>query len=513
MSAFSERGALDRPVSLFEHAKRLHALCPDDPIPDGGSPFPDDAGQPTDRVPFRERKAALAAALREFIGNPTSPGGLHDLCTRLTLNSCDAAWVGELVPEPSPRLLAAARWLVRDGTDRRAVCVGLALLYGHAQHRDVPMLKVIGRLCLTGDLAMQALTRIPGAERDVIWLAERSPSSLRTQAVRSLVGTADPTVREWVRSTPRELLSCYLARKIAHTHGLAELLRGPTVDHALWDQAGQLLLAMTSTHDYQTEIGRYPDAPEVYQRWVALADRPPPTLERAAVLAMVAEDLRTGAAALVVGQSRDDLLHRIRAVLSAPSWTRMVRDAARSGDPVAARRAAWVIAETAKGGAPDERFAVRVVVPDPRPVGFPQVEARVVIDGMPVVATFFDKGPADQPEEVVHSGQLRATSEPREVRLAEAYCTEGCCGALYVTITREGSEVVWRNWRSRKPGDPPPDVRFDAAEYDREIARAERDHSWEWPARTVARLVAGCSSATTNPSWTTHHWHWTADCC
>lgn len=39
------------------------------------------------------------------------------------------------------------------------------------------------------------------------------------------------------------------------------------------------------------------------------------------------------------------------------------------------------------------------------------------------------------------------------------------------------------------PGDPPPEVRFDAAHYDEEVEQAEHDDGWEWPARTVARLV------------------------
>lgn len=76
-----------------------------------------------------------------------------------------------------------------------------------------------------------------------------------------------------------------------------------------------------------------------------------------------------------------------------------------------------------------------------------------------------------------------------KVMLAEAYCTEGCCGALYVTIVRDGPEVVWKDWRSSMKGDPPPEARFNAAAYDREVVRAERDYTWEWPARTAARLL------------------------
>ncbi|MBL7495733.1 hypothetical protein I6A84_38035 [Frankia sp. CNm7] len=32
-------------------------------------------------------------------------------------------------------------------------------------------------------------------------------------------------------------------------------------------------------------------------------------------------------------------------------------------------------------------------------------------------------------------------------------------------------------------------MRFNARQYDAELTRAETDHTWEWPARTVARLL------------------------
>ncbi|MFF9852119.1 hypothetical protein [Streptomyces litmocidini] len=101
----------------------------------------------------------------------------------------------------------------------------------------------------------------------------------------------------------------------------------------------------------------------------------------------------------------------------------------------------------------------------------------------------FGRGPGEPPERLLDTGALRAGDDPREVRLAEAYCTEGCCGALHVTVRREGAHVVWGD-RSR-PGAPrglpePPVLRFDAAAYDREVARAERDRGWSRPARLIA---------------------------
>lgn len=85
---------------------------------------------------------------------------------------------------------------------------------------------------------------------------------------------------------------------------------------------------------------------------------------------------------------------------------------------------------------------------------------------------------------------LRATDEPREVQLAEADCTEGCCGALYVTIRRDADEVVWGQWRNTgNIYQKFVEVRFDASAYDAELRRATDDQSWEWPARAVARLL------------------------
>lgn len=429
------------------------------------------------------------AVLREFIDDAAlSAQDLHDQCAGIAIECWDIAPVlQELAPEPSPRLVRTARWLISNGTDLRAVLVGLGLLCGNTDRRDVAVLTVIGRLCRVDGLAVEALAAIPGAEQDLAWLAERSSGAVRLRAVRALAASLDPVLRDWVRSTPRDLLSSGLARRIAERHALADLLHEPVVTDALWDQTGNLLLAMTSNHNYQAEIGNYDAALAVYQRWVTLADHRPATLNRAAVLVMVAEDLRTGPAALVAAEVRGRLIGEIERVLLSPSWLEMLAGSAGSADPVEVRRAEWIMQEVARDGVPQGRFAIRVVRPDPDPVGFSQVEARIVIDGVPVVAAAFGKGPAESPEELIHNGRLRATGEPRQIRLAEAYCTEGCCSGLYVTIVREGSAVVWKDWRSSKRGDPPQDVRFDAAEYDREVAQAERDHSWEWPARTVAR--------------------------
>ena len=119
------------------------------------------------------------------------------------------------------------------------------------------------------------------------------------------------------------------------------------------------------------------------------------------------------------------------------------------------------------------------------------MEVRPLVDGEDILAGVFTEGPGEDPQYLLlPDGPLTAATEPHEVRLAEATCTEGCCGALYVTIRRDGDHVIWIEWRNPDENEVDlPEFSFDAGEYRAEVERAVADHSWEWPARTVARLL------------------------
>ncbi|MFE1287361.1 hypothetical protein [Streptomyces sp. NPDC058751] len=135
-------------------------------------------------------------------------------------------------------------------------------------------------------------------------------------------------------------------------------------------------------------------------------------------------------------------------------------------------------------------LALHVVVPD-LPERGASVEVRPFVDGEDILAEVFTEGPGADPKYLLlPDSPLTAGTEPREVRLAEATCTEGCCGALYVTIRRDGDHVIWSGWRNPDANRVDlPEFWFDAREYQAEVERAVADHSWEWPARTVARLL------------------------
>lgn len=92
---------------------------------------------------------------------------------------------------------------------------------------------------------------------------------------------------------------------------------------------------------------------------------------------------------------------------------------------------------------------------------------------------------------VGRDGPLHAAVTPREVRLARGGCgVEECCGALYVTVRRDGDQVVWASRRDPAGQDVDlPEFRFAAVPYEAEVLRAGEDRAWEWPAGAVARLL------------------------
>jgi hypothetical protein len=386
--------------------------------------------------------------------------------------------------------------LVRHATDRRPAMVGLALLAGTSRPDDAPLIKTIGLLDYFGPLAVTALAALPNATPNLIWLAERSQRWARIKAIEALCQHGDAAAVAWLRrhAMNDEEMSASLARQVAEAVSLADTLDVDNVDELVLDQAGQLLLAMVTPNDYRTQLANR-DAQRAYHTLAQRIASASASMRRYAMLASLIEDLRTGGAACLdwnPGQ-REETMANLCTTLQRHDWSDHLATALQSTDPFTRRRAEWAqrcIADAlrpANGPTDRQRFQISVVAPDPCRRG--DVETRILVDGQPVVAGAFDKGPPYPPETLLARGQLRTTAEPHEVRLAEAYCTEGCCGALYVTVVRDGDAVVWRDWRGHTCATVPPEIRFAAEQYDAELTKAETDHTWEWPARTMARLL------------------------
>ncbi|MFF3838057.1 hypothetical protein [Streptomyces sp. NPDC001930] len=123
----------------------------------------------------------------------------------------------------------------------------------------------------------------------------------------------------------------------------------------------------------------------------------------------------------------------------------------------------------------------------------PWAEVRPLIDGVDILAEVHPDGLAPSCRNwrgPAESRPLAVSEEPRRVMITEPDCTAGCCGALYVTMRRDGDVVIWDAWENTSDTDSVPGVtRFDAAQYEAELARAAADRSWEEPLDTAARLL------------------------
>ncbi|MCZ1012624.1 hypothetical protein O1L68_43880 [Streptomyces lydicus] len=525
MSAQEERDALTLPPALYDYALHLLHTSPDgipprrgfslpqrpepgvSPQPERGvSPQPEPGESPPslEELSLEESRGALRDALNPL---PDDSATLHRRFAQLGIRDSpmhlmliQSAVAG--LPLPSDQWDAArslARQLTRTGTTAPAVTAGVALLTRLGTPEDVPSLSALGLLRKITRPAVDALDALDPQSAAVVWLSLYARRDELRPLVRALRKGEQAPIRAELVAPPAEpwLLDTTIARRIAEAARLPDLLALHPSDTALLARAGRLLVRMGCARGAPTDLLVYRDALTLYESVVTRAGLLPPTLDNRATLLSLTLDLSSGPGVLLDWPPgrRAALLKSLGRLLADPRWAPLPDSEA--DEPDQRLRAGWIrrtARQPFRRPATPGKLRVEVVAGDPADRA--PVETRILLDGRPVVPAFFDRGPAHSPEYLLDEGRLRAGSEPSEVQLAEASCTEGCCGALYVTIRRDGDQVVWENWRrpstmpgSRAPAPVLPAYRFDAAAYDAEIARAETDHFWSWPARTTARLI------------------------
>ncbi|WP_063782880.1 MULTISPECIES: hypothetical protein [unclassified Streptomyces] len=489
MSAREERPSLSsRTTSLYDYALFRHGIEPDGRVPRRGYPLPDGPPEPSRAdLTWQQAQAEVTDALSPLLADPDpvrAADAVHRRAADLAMpHRTLRAHTARLTLTDEAAARRTARQLTRTGTDAAAVGVGMALLVRLGEPEDVPCLKALGMLHGLADAASAALDPLDRQAAALLYIRHRDRRG-ELAPLTDAIATGDAeAVRSALLSLPDEDRALWLARRIAEAADLHGLLRARPQDAELLALTGRLLHRMADQLESRPDILDYRPARAVYEALVRHADRLPPTPEHRALLLSVALDLHSGPAVLLDWRPgrRRALLDALDGLLPAAAQEPVPGD----------READWFrrnrhlpFARAGDGDRP--RWEVVVVHRSPDSSA---VETRILIDGVPLVPALFGKGRGHPPEYLIDNGRLRAAPEPREVQLAEAYCTEGCCGALYVTIRRDGDEVVWDGWRGAV-GPPPPPYRFDAAAYDAELARAERDHSWCWPARSTARLIA-----------------------
>ncbi|EFL16835.1 hypothetical protein [Streptomyces sp. C] len=525
MSAREERTTLTPGTALYDYALFRRGTDPDGGIPRRGYPVPDGAERPDGpagpppsrpRLTWERAREEVTAALAGPLADPDpvrATAAVHHAVGPLRLPDRTVLAVAARMPlDDESAARATARRLTRTGTTLTAVGVGVALLTRLGEPEDVPCLKALGLLRGLGRPAAAALDPLDRQAAALLHLTHLGRDGTLTPLINAATATAPATAPDSdsdsdsdsddraarpVRDALVALVTApdwatairWHSRRIAEAARLDALLRAHPDDTALTTAAGRLLHAMASQYNARADLLDYGPAAEVYRTVAARAGLPDPDLDHQALLLSLAQDLHSGTGALLdrPAGEREALLALLERHLG-------------SEPPPGPhdRRAAWLARNRTRPfdhpapPAPPTPLRIEVVTGDPA-IPTP-VETRILIDGRPLVPALFDKGPAHPPEHLLDGDVLLPGPEPREVQLAEADCTEGCCGALYVTVRREGDEVVWDGWRGAA-GPPPPELRFDAAAYEAEVRRARADESWAWPARRTARRITAALRA------------------
>lgn len=485
MTGPGERSALDL-VPLHQRVRALLLRHPDGPLPDGAIEalrsdavrprpggrrlIPDRPGRGRDvLIAGRDDRRAGRAAVRDLIRAAASGSAedLDRLCEQL--RGIQYHWGlrfertdDGLGLEPDT-VRAIALHLLRQGVTTLEIMTGLELLTPVVTDEDTGLVREIA--LLQGDfgcVAAEMLKTRADPGQSLHWLAVRS-SSRDQAAYTDTLGKLsaediDPLLAELDAADLLELV-----RMMSHR-----------IHTPAWFKGGKRIAVALALAAKRPELfGSGPSG--------------------LVGIAQVRDDLLYGHSAFLdIGQGlRAAIARDLLAALRAPEARALV-SAALALDPHD-RESIWLHRYIERADDRDGDFpsglAIRIAVPAPATGQAPRT--HLVVDGVPLVTSLFDLGVPDHPLRLLHRRQgLRALEEAHEVRLSEADCTEGCCGALKAQIRRDAAtgRVLWEVKATRSSAETAR-FAFDADEYDAEVARAEEDRSWEWPALRAARLL------------------------
>ncbi|WP_095850730.1 hypothetical protein [Streptomyces sp. Ag82_O1-15] len=337
MSETTGTGLPGSPTSLFDHALQLHQLAPGEPLPRDGEPYPDDESHRHRRGPDapEDRHSAgkdVALIMDTHFARASAPpselaDAFHDVYVPIHRNEHIAA-AAERADRESVR--RTGRWLVRYGTDRCSVTVGLALLAAVGTADDIPLIQTIGLLSdHFGPLAAHAFERQTGGVEALLWLAERVTGWGRVYVVEALCRLDDPAARPWLlhKACDGDSLNGYFAGHVATVTKLHEALADLDTDSEMVDHVGRLLHLMSDCGGMGLTLARYPHSGavlEAHARQVGLLGA---TVERYFTIAVLAQHLTTESpeAAGCTAAQQEALRETYLDVLDREEWTQVAR--------------------------------------------------------------------------------------------------------------------------------------------------------------------------------------------
>ncbi|WP_406413524.1 hypothetical protein [Streptomyces sp. NBC_01614] len=337
MSETTGTGLSGSPTSLFDHALQLHQLAPGEPLPRDGEPYPDDELHRCRRGPeapedrhsvgkdvalILDRHFARASALPSELAN-----AFHNVYVPIHHNEHIAAAAERAARESVRR---TARWLVRYGTDRCAVTVGLALLAAVGTVDDIPLIQTIGLLSdRFGPLAAHAFERQTEGVEALLWLAERVTGWGRVYVVEALCRLDDPAARPWLlrRACDGDFLNGYFAGKVATVTQLHEALADFDPDSEMVDHVGRLLHQMSDCGGMGLTLAHYPHAAVVLEAHARHVGLLAPTIERYFTIAVLTQHLTTepSEAAGCTAAQQQALRAAYLELLDREEWTQAAR--------------------------------------------------------------------------------------------------------------------------------------------------------------------------------------------
>ncbi|MFC8717159.1 hypothetical protein [Kitasatospora sp. NPDC057198] len=353
MSGTTGTGLPGSPTALFDHALRLHRSAPEGLLPRDGQPYPDAASHDGRRGPEapQDRHSAGRAAARildaHFARASALPrelaGAFHDVHIPIHYNERIAAVADRVGRADRERVRRTGRWLVRHGTDRCSVTVGLALVASAGTVEDIPLIQTIGLLSNRfGPLAAHALERQPGGVDALLWLAERVTGWGRVYVVEALCRLDSPTARPWLlrRACDGDFLNGYFAGKAATVSRLHEALADPGADSELIDHTGLLLRLMSDCEGMGTTLAHYPHSAEVLEAHARHVGPLGPTIERYYDVAWLTHYLTTRSprTAGCTAEQQEAIRATYLAVLDQEEWTRTALAGLAAGD----KRMRWI---------------------------------------------------------------------------------------------------------------------------------------------------------------------------